>query len=86
VCDFRRYNASREAQLKGEMIMNTQKVAQQFAKEPVENVGRQLGTRYADGGQDFEEYFESNSGKHVVVQYSHVDNNMLAHKSDGVVW
>ncbi len=70
--------------------MSTQKIAEKFAGEPVEYVGSQSGTRYADGGEDREEYFESVSGKqHIVVAVPHKSfgsEKPWAHKSDGVVW
>ena len=62
------------------------KVATKFAGERVKFVGSQSGTRYHSGRSDEELYFESESGKHVVVYVSGVDNTMTARKSDGVVW
>lgn len=69
--------------------MNTQKIAEKFAGEPVKFVGSQSGTRYVDGGEDREEYFESVSGKHIVVEVPHKsfgNEKPWAHKSDGIVW
>lgn len=66
--------------------MNTIKIAEKFAKEPVKYVGRDTGTRYQDGSEDFQEYFETQDGKHIVVEHRHVGNKTWAQESDGVVW
>jgi hypothetical protein len=65
--------------------MNTKKVAEKFAKEPVRFVESEPGTRYVDGGCDRKEYFESQSGKRIVVECPH-QGKPFARKSDGVVW
>lgn len=48
-------------------------------------VGEQDGTRYTDGGQDVDMYFEVND-RHVVASYRHVGDEITCRLSDGVVW
>jgi len=66
--------------------MEKEKIAKQFAGEKVQSVEFERGTVYDDGGMDFKEYFETASGKHIVVEHRHTTGKTFARKSDGVVW
>lgn len=65
--------------------MNAMKIAEEFAGEPVELVEIGQDTHYADGGWDTREYYESKSGKHIVVECPYL-GKPFARTSDGVVW